>query len=434
VSNARFLLIFLICTTPAVLLLDGPIVHGLVAGVAAVGLVVLARTMRPGETEFFLTFARPAAALLVIPALWILIQVLPIRALAHPIWASAETAIGHPLTGAISIDIGESVMALGQYLTIVAIGFWAAAVAVDRQRAEWILFALMGATGLIGLTMLANTLFGLASFNASDGLFERAQAIDCVAMGAVIAGAAGIRTLERYETRHANPGRSVSVLFWAFAACIAAFIVCVGTLMLAARDATIIAAAYGIIALVAVVCIRRFGLGAWGTLAITLPVIGIALFLVANNPELRTKHLTLAFATPASPSLISTSQRIIEDAPVNGTGAGTFAAIAPVYRDFDDKAALTIPPTAMAAAVVELGRPMFLLIVAAMAGAIYFLLRASLRRGRDSFYPTAGAGSLITMALLSLINAGALGTAAAMITAATLGLAIAQSKSRTALQ
>ena len=34
---------------------------------------------------------------------------------------------------------------------------------------------------------------------------------------------------------------------------------------------------------------------------------------------------------------------------------------------------------------------MLWLIVATMAGAIYVLLRASLRRGRDSFYPMAGA-------------------------------------------
>jgi hypothetical protein len=83
---------------------------------------------------------------------------------------------------------------------------------------------------------------------------------------------------------------------------------------------------------------------------------------------------------------------------------------------------------------IELGRPMLWLIVATIVFSILFLLRASLKRGRDSFYPTAGASCLITLLFLSFTNAGVLGSAAAIIAAATLGLAIAQSKSRSVQQ
>jgi len=406
----------------------------MVAGVTAVGIAVVARTMRPGETEFFLSLTRRVAMLAAIPALWMLIQVLPIRALAHPMWTSAETAIGHPLTGAISIDIGASVMALGQYLTILAIAFWSAAVAVDRQRAEAILFSLMAATAVIGLTQVANKFFGLTSLDPSNSLFERTQAIDCAAMGVIIAAAAGIRTVERYETRHASPDRSVAALRMTFVVCIAALAVCAVALMLDAQDATLVAAGCGVIALAAVVCIRRLGLGPWGTFAIALPVIGIAIYLVASDPGLHTKSFALAFAADTPASLTSMSQRILDDAPLTGTGSGTFAAIAPIYRDIGDQNALLTPPTAAAEVAVELGRPMFWLIVATMAGSIFVLLRASLRRGRDSFYPTAGASCLITLLFLCFMNAGAVGTAAAMIAAATLGLAVAQSRSRTVQQ
>jgi hypothetical protein len=51
-------------------------------------------------------------------------------------------------------------------------------------------------------------------------------------------------------------------------------------------------------------------------------------------------------------------------------------------------------------------------------------------RGRDSFYPAAGAGCLIVLLFLFFMNAGILGNAAAITAAATLGLAFAQSKSR----
>ena len=62
----------------------------------------------------------------------------------------------------------------------------------------------MAGTALIGLTV-AKWLFGLNFLNASAALFKRTQAIDCVAMGVIIAAAATIRTLEQYETRHASP-------------------------------------------------------------------------------------------------------------------------------------------------------------------------------------------------------------------------------------
>jgi hypothetical protein len=434
VSNARLILIVLLCASPAIVLFDGAIMHGVLAGVAAVGIAIVSRTMRPGETEFLVSIIRRPVVFGAIPALWMLIQVLPSGPLAHSIWSSAATGLGHPVMGTISIDTGASVMALGEYLTVLAVAIWSAAVAVDRQRAEAILFALMTATALIGLTVAATKLFGLPYLNSKTPVSELTQAIDCVAMGVIIAAIAIIRTLERYETRHASPDRSVPGLLRTFAACAAALAVCIAVLIITAPIGTLVATGYGVAALTSVVLIRRLGLGTWGTLAIAVPAIAIAGFLVVSEPGLRAKSFTLAFATQAPASLTSMSQRILDDAPLTGTGAGTFAAIAPIYREIDDQTAPSTAPTAAAALAVELGRPMLWLIVAAMVGTIFILLRASLRRGRDSFYPAAGASCLITLLFLCFMNAGALGTAAAMIAAATLGLAFAQSRSRTVQQ
>jgi len=434
VSHARLILVVLICAAPAILLFDGPIVHGVLAGVAAVGLAVVSRMMRPVETQFFLTFAKPAAMLAAIPALWMFIQVLPLPFLAHPIWTSTQTGIGHPIAGTISIDIGAGVMALGFYLTIVAVAFWSAAVAVDRQRAEWILFALVAATALIGLMVVASTLFRLPYFDSTTALFKRTQAIDGVAMGVIIAAAAGVRTLERYETRRTSPTRSVSVLLWTFAACAASLTICIAALIMSAPISALVATIYGATAFMSVVLIRRLGFGSWAIVAIALSAIAIAGLLAANEPGLRTKSLTLAFATESPAALTEFSQRILDDAPLKGTGAGTFAAIAPIYRDIGDRTTLSTASTGAAAVAIELGRPMLWLIVATMVLSITSLLRAALQRGRDSFYPTAGASCLITLLFLSFMNAGVLGSGAAMIAAATLGLAIAQSKSRTVSQ
>ncbi len=427
-SNARLILVILICAAPAVLLFDGPIARALVAGAAVTGMLILLRTMRPGETTFLLSIARPAALLAAIPALWVLIQVLPLGVLAHPIWDSAAAATEQPILGAISIDIGASVMALGQYLTLVAIGLWSAAVGVDRRRAEWILFSLMAATGLIALTAVVTDVFGLTALGA--GLSWRTQAIDCAAMGVVIAGAAAVRTLERYETRHANPDRSVAALMATFLACAVVFVICGAAVALGRRANVFVATGYGAAGVIAVVLIRRLGYGAWGIFAFVMPGIALAGFLVANNPTLGTRGFVLAFATDAPEPLIATSQRILADAPLWGVGAGAFEAIAPIYRDIDDRVSQSAAPTTAAAAAIELGLPLLWFIVLATLGAIVVLFRAALLRGRDSFYSTAGAASLLTLLFLCLINAGLLGTAAAMITAATAGLAFAQSKSR----
>jgi hypothetical protein len=428
VSYARLIVVTLICACPFILLMDGAIMHGLIAGLAAAGIAVVARAMRPGETQFLISVIRPGAALAAVPALWIVIQILPFRAIAHPIWASAAAALGQPLVGSISIDFGASVMALGLYLSIIAIALLSAAVAVDRQRASWILFTLMAATALIALILLFHDLAGFAFLNGLDASSERAQAVDCTAIGTIVAAAAGIRTLERYENRRADP--SGASLLWPFAASCTALVICVTSLAVNSTAAVMIAAGYGLGALIAVAVIRRLGLGPWGIAATAVPAMGLAVLLIASEPGLRTKGVTLAFATPSSPALTSASQRILDDTPWTGTGAGTFAAIMPIYRDIDDPETSTAPNAAVALSI-ELGRPMFWLIVVVIVGAVVILLRASLQRGRDSFYPVAGAGCLLTLLLLAFMNAGILGTVTAVIAAAVLGLALAQSRSRT---
>lgn len=424
VLKARFILVALICASPAILLWDGLITQGLVAGVLAAGLTITARMLRQGETEFFLSIIRPFAALAAVPALWMLIQVLPLRAVAHPIWRSAETALGHTLTGAISVDPGATVLALGQYLCLAAVAFLSAAVAVNRERAEWILFALTGAGAAIALLLLT---YDLAFPSAGFTPFERAQATDCVALGVIAACTACIRTLEGYENSHSSPKKSsVSILQHTFIIWGIAVFVCLATLVFSGTREVLVATGCGIATLAGVMFVRRTRLGAWGSAIIAVLAAGIAMLLIATHPAERGDSLLLAYA----PSPTAISKRVLEDAPVAGTGAGTFAAIAPIYRVIDDSKYDSVASTAAADIAIELGQPMLWLIVGATAFAILMLLKASLQRGRDSFYSAMGAGCLITLLLLAFTNAGLLGTATSLLAAAALGLGFAQSKSR----
>jgi hypothetical protein len=251
----------------------------------------------------------------------------------------------------------------------------------------------------------------------------------------IIAAACGIRSLERYQVRQdqarqAGPERSPSSLR-SFAISAASLAVGAVALAFGATQGTIVATGCGLFALAAVVGLRRLGVGPWGIAAIAVTAIGIALVLAAGRPELRAKSVSIAFAAGSPAWLISMSQRMLDDAPWSGTGAGSFAALAPIYRAIDDPATGLAAPTAAAGLAIELGWPMLCFITAALVGAIVVLLRASLQRGRDFFYPALGASCLITLLLLAFVNAGPLGTATTMIAAAVLGLALAQSKSRT---
>jgi hypothetical protein len=140
--------------------------------------------------------------------------------------------------------------------------------------------------------------------------------------------------------------------------------------------------------------------------------------------------LTVAFAAQAPKPLIAVTQRVLAETSWVGTGAGTFAAILPIYRDIDELGIAPLSPTAAAAIAVEMGRPfLWAALMAAIALAVT-LMRGALRRGRDSFYSTAGASCTVATMLLAFGNVGVFSTPVLVIAAAAVGIAIAQSKSR----
>jgi len=192
----------------------------------------------------------------------------------------------------------------------------------------------------------------------------------------------------------------------------------------------LIAAAWGCATLAWMKMMRRFAPSGFSFAVLTALITIAAVFLTIVQPVERGKTLLLAFATSSSVTTAA-SERMLADAPLVDTGAGTFAALLPIYREtIDDSQADPVAATTAATLAIELGEPMFWLIVAATVASIVILFRASLRRGRDSFYPAMGGGCLVTLLLLAFNNGGLLETATGLIAAVALGLALAQSKSR----
>lgn len=378
-SKVRLLLVTLICASPALLLTEGLIINGLLAGTAAAALLIICLSLRPAETEFFVSIIRIPLVVAAVPALWILIQALPLGAFAHPIWKSAEGALHHPVIGAISVDPGASVIALGQYLSATAVTFVSAAVALDRQRAEWILFALTAASAAIALILLAHDLF-LSDVELAS--FTRAQAINCAGMGAIFAGATCIRSVERYESRRSSTQPSVPILLRNLVSGSVAFVICTAALILGATSGAIIAAGCGLDALICVLFIRRYRLGLWGIAVVASVALGAAYLVLGTYLPGHGRNMLISFAANSSASVTSISERMLGDAPLVGTGAGTFTALAPIYQEINDPPPGNVAATAAAALAIELGRPMLWLIVAATTASVLVLARASLQRGQ----------------------------------------------------
>jgi hypothetical protein len=88
--SARLILVTLMARPLPSCCGSGLIMQGLVAGIVVVALPITARTLRPGETGFLVSTICPLAPVAALTALWVLVQVLPLRVLAHPIWKSGR--------------------------------------------------------------------------------------------------------------------------------------------------------------------------------------------------------------------------------------------------------------------------------------------------------------------------------------------------------
>lgn len=430
---ATLLLVLPIVTTPAMLVLDGPIMHGIIVAAAAALVAIVSFRIRQSELDFLLSIIRPIALIAIIPALWMLIQVLPLGAigLAHPIWESASAALKRPLAGSISIDTGATLISLARYLSISAVALVASAVAIDRHRAEWILFTLTIATTLIGLLILTEHLGIIILFDDYQDGLVRVAASDCATLGIILAAAAAFQTLERGYLRALNQG-SLAMSYWiSFLACLGAIVICFLAVLVSATGQTYFAVAFGIVIFAIAIAIRRLRFGPWGYAAIVAVVFVILFASVALQPNIQTTDMTVAFAPQGSDQLISVTQRVLAGTGWFGNGAGTFSAILPIYRDFDELTTGSLAPTAAAAIAAEMGRPFLWATIIAAAALLIALLRGATRRGRDPFYSIAGASCTVTTTLLAFGNTGVFSTPFLLIAASTIGIAIAQSKSRT---
>ena len=431
VSVAYIGLLALVAATPVLLFFDNLVVGGAIQLYAAIGMMIIAAAIRPGEARHFFKLIRVPAALGAIPLTWMLIQLLPIplHGLSRSIWESAASALNTPLLASISIDPGLTLIALCRFVSMLAIAFVAAAVSIDRQRAEKLLLMLASIAAVISLALLVNQLGGFDLLEETDAGRAHATVVTAGIIGIVLFVASAIMIIERYEMRR-HDHESLPPLLILSSIVIAGLLVCSLTLVAGDASYAIFAAACGVATVVIIYFVRRIGFGPGAGLAIGCVAIVAVAAIIWTKGHPIAGDISLRYMTGAKADVVSLDSRIIDEVGLGGSGAGTFEAISLIYGT---PAPLEVfrPSTFAAQIAIELGRPALWIIVGLACALIVMCAQATFTRGRDFFYPLAGAGVTVAMILNSFNNSGLTNPAISLIVAVALGLGLAQRIGRT---
>jgi hypothetical protein len=414
-SIAFILLIVTIATIPALVILDGVAAQYIFTALAAAALGAVGISARAADVKLAARVMRIFRFVAAVPAIWMVVQILPTPIWSHSIWINANEALNRQSWGHISIDLGKTFAALAFYLGNIALIIVAVFVSGDRRRAELTLLTL---NAIIVLTTIALLFVELTS---SDKFNELLSAVS--SLGIILSLASAVCVIEQSKGRQGVPPQHSRM---GLALCGIALLVCIAGLATSATLNVGLALGFGAVAFGSEQIIRRAGLASWAIGIFVATIIAAAVMIVLwRYDSVRMLSPFLQFATAAPPDAISITQRILLDRGWQGTGAATYAQLLPIYQELGSTV-IKAPSTASAFAI-ELGWPMTVFIVAAAIWLIVTLYRGALSRGRDSFYPAAAAACTTILLFQSFCDTSLLNSCVGMVGDTVVGLGLAQS-------
>ncbi len=421
-----------IALSPVLIFFDGTIAQACLTALSAAALATSVYTIRSEQIHNLQPMSSRIAFAALLPAAWMLIQALPlgILGLGHPIWASAGSALGLNLTASISVDPGTTIIVLGRYAGFVALGLAVSIITIDRGYAERILFTLLAISVLTALFSLGRPDLIIES-DVLGGAVSSTSTI--IGIGCIVCVAATVRAFERSEIKSQGsrplafsssaPGIAIGIV---------GFFLCALALIRIGQKYALLATVFGLGAFAALALIRRLGFGVWGMAAIGATLIAITFAVFAQTDIIQSSSPLLAFSNPGKDGL-TTAERMLADIRWGGSGAGALGELIELYRDVDETTFNAISGFSTVAIVaIDLGRPMLIVIGVGVIVLTIILLQGTIRRGRDSFFPATGAGSLLVLCITSFGDSALLRPAVAIYASVVIGLAIAQSAGRRA--
>jgi hypothetical protein len=414
----------LLWLSPLFFLANGPGDLGLFLLALALPLVLEALTMPTREANFVREVMWPAFCVAALPAGFMIFQILPLSMIAHPAWQSAATALGWPLSGSVSIDTGATLLAFCRYCAFCTGVLLSAAVSVNRIRAERVL-AVASIAATIGAILCVIADFG-GFAGARPQTCDDALFISC--FGAILSCAFVAHTYLEDRTHKLSKEAKPAVIRKCALGLVGAIICIAAALLRSWNGPATVAICAGLMTLGFVVVSRRLGVLVGGTLATTGAIVAIALGV--HNMEKADLDITLRFA-PDATAKVETMQRIVQDEPVFGTGAGTLVSLLQLYRSPKDDETPEIHAPLASVVSIEMGRTFLWSALTVLLITSALLIRAALHRGRDWIYPATAASCIVSGFLLAFATHASGGPILLLISGTALGLGFAQSRGRT---
>jgi hypothetical protein len=401
-------------------------------------LLALLPSAPPGDIKRTLAIFKPLAVAALLPAAWMLLQIVPVPlgSIDHPAWRSAAAALAESgpsgtvssaiRFGHVSIDLGYTLRGLFFYLSLISLALATAVLTRNRDRAGTVLAALCAVISLgAGGLLLFGDLPGLGEAYSPDDSSAPLAAL--AAFGTILNAALMARARERAESRGRQGRTWRSEIRPLLPGGIGAGICLITLLRTAALD-VLIATAFGLTVVGVVVLVRALRLGRWSIATICVAALvawgGVIALRFAANGDVSP---LFRFTAPEAADAAAATLRMLADADWKGSGVGSYAALAAIYRDATGAPGPAAVNT-IAAVVLEWGRAGLVIIMALWLQLIIVLFRGALSRNRDACYAAAAAACLLTAFAEAYCDASFTGVTIQTLTAVIVGLGLSQTK------
>jgi hypothetical protein len=428
-STASYLLTALLAATPILAIANGPFAQHAVAFVAAI--MLAAATGAKGEITTAAQLLKRFWLAVLFPILWMVLQAvpLPFSSLVNPIWPTTSTALNDAsLLGHISLDPGATLRKLIVFLIDLSLVVSTIIITKDRRRAETILFVLSAVTTFMSVEVLLGQLNAFAGVVPSPDVaaspFSAAAALAALANGAVIA-----RAIERHLSQpDISNFFSIPLLFGVLSG-LSGIAVALAAMTILAQGSLLAITGLGFAVIFFVGIVRRLGFRPWPSAILFAIFLAIVCAVAVPRFQPGVSGL-LGFVTSAAPGSLALAERALSDASWLGSGVGTFELMSRTYQDFGFQP-LLVPPFTAVSIAIEWGRPALLILVGIAVQLFFFIFRGAVRRGRDSFFPSAAAASVLVVLCQSFVDPSLLTPTAQIIITVMIGLGLSQSSGRT---
>lgn len=426
------LLIILVAAIPAVAIVNDALAQGGIALIAA-GLVVLsAATVPQGDLSIVWPMLRRVSLAIAFPIIWMVIQIIPLpfASLVNPIWSTAAAAMGEASNwGHVSVDPGATLRSLILYLAMLSLMISTALVARDRKRAEITFFVVTIVLTILCAEVLIGQIKPFAAITPPAGSPAADLFVATGTLATLCNCAVAIMAIERHLSRKDTESSTTVPLVSRLGLALTGLIIAAAASRIHAPSFAIAALMLGLAALVFVAVFRRLGVQPWPATIVFLIVAGLAVAIIFPHLQGNPADGIAGFAASSNAEALTATAGILSATPWLGNGVGTLPALMPVYGDFGS-VRQGAPTTALSIAI-EWGWPAFAIFAALGLHLFVFVFRGALRRGRDSFFASAAAASILVVFAEAFCDASLLSLPVQVVAAVIVGIGLSQSVGRT---